>query len=470
MEERLQKILARAGYGSRRANEELIQAGRVKVNGVKATLGMKADISRDTIMVDTTTIPKTEPERIYIALHKPRSVLSDVDPNDDRLTVRDLVPVPGHLFAVGRLDYDSEGLILLTNDGELANRLTHPRYGHEKEYRVLVPQRPDEEQLVIWRRGVVLEDGYRTAPAQVSVESTAARGIWLRVILREGRKRQIREVGSRIGLPVIRIVRVRIGSLGIGNLKPKEWRNLTMEEVKKLREISSAPAKVMTRPRPMARMRPGSGSARPGGRQARPGEGARGGSSDRRRERPGGEGRDASARSEFRRPGERPNGEGRAPGIRSRPGRPDERRERFGGEGRDAGTRSEFGRSEERSERGRTAGIRSRPGRPDERRERPSGSGRDAEIRSRFGPPDERRERPAEEGKEQRQRTRPDQRDERRERPGTGERSSTRRTPSDRPSRGSRPSGRAGGQRPPARRTRPSGGKPPARPKRPGRK
>jgi 23S rRNA pseudouridine2605 synthase len=390
MEERLQKILARAGYGSRRANEELIQAGRVKVNGVKATLGMKADISRDTITVDTNTIPKTEPERIYIALHKPRGVLSDVDPNDDRLNIRDLVPVPGHLFAVGRLDYDSEGLILLTNDGELANRLTHPRYGHEKEYRVLVPQRPDEEQLVIWRRGVVLEDGYRTAPAQVSVESTAARGIWLRVILREGRKRQIREVGSRIGLPVIRIVRVRIGSLGIGSLKPKEWRNLTMEEVKKLREISSAPAKVMVRPRPMARMRPGTSRTRPAGRQARPGEGARGGPSDRRRERPGGEGRDASTRSEFR--------------------RPDERRERPGGEGRDAGARSEFRRPEERRERpdgeGRAPDIRSRPGRPDERRQRPGGAGRDAEIRSRFGPADERRERPAEEGKEQRQRTR----------------------------------------------------------------
>jgi 23S rRNA pseudouridine2605 synthase len=263
MEERLQKILARAGFGSRRANEELIEAGRVKVNGVTARLGMKADITSDTITVDSRQIPNTVPEKIYIALHKPRNVLSDVDPNDDRTTVRDLVPVPGHLFAVGRLDFDSEGLILLTNDGDLANRLTHPRYGHEKEYRVLTPVRPDEEQLTIWRRGVVLEDGFRTAPAHVAIESTAARGIWLRVILREGRKRQIREVGARIGLPVHRIVRVRIGSLTLGSLKPKEWRNLTMEEVKKLRALSSAPAKTSARPQPTLRRRPTDHSGRP---------------------------------------------------------------------------------------------------------------------------------------------------------------------------------------------------------------
>jgi len=238
MEERLQKILARAGYGSRRANEELILSGRVKVNGVTARLGMKADPERDTITVDEAPIARSMPEHIYIALHKPRGVLSDVDPKDDRPTVRDLVPIPGHLFAVGRLDYDSEGLILLTNDGELANRLTHPRYGHEKEYRVLVSKKPDEEQLAIWRRGVVLEDGHRTAPAKVSVESTATRGIWLRVILREGRKRQIREVGSRIGLPVQRIVRIRIGTLLLGELKPREWRHLSSKEVTALKKTS----------------------------------------------------------------------------------------------------------------------------------------------------------------------------------------------------------------------------------------
>ncbi len=247
MEERLQKIMARAGFGSRRVNEEFISAGRVKVNGVTATLGMKADPQKDEITVDGKPIPKEE-QLVYVALHKPRGVLSDVDPKDTRTTVRDLVPVQGHLFSVGRLDYDSEGLILLTNDGELANRLTHPRYGHEKEYRVLLATQPDEEQLEIWRRGVVLEDGYRTAPAEVSIEREAGKGAWLRVILREGRKRQIREVGSRIGLPVHRIVRVRIGSLNLGSLKPREWRFLSAEEVRRLKSGTGRPARRSARP------------------------------------------------------------------------------------------------------------------------------------------------------------------------------------------------------------------------------
>jgi 23S rRNA pseudouridine2605 synthase len=130
---------------------------------------------------------------------------------------------------------DSEGLILLTNDGELANRLTHPRYGHEKEYSVLVASRPDEAQLETWRRGVVLEDGYRTAPAEVHLVSTFGKGAWLRIILREGRKRQIREVGARIGLTVVRIIRIRIGSLHLGNLKPGGWRYLSAAEVTALK-------------------------------------------------------------------------------------------------------------------------------------------------------------------------------------------------------------------------------------------
>ncbi len=237
-EERLQKILARAGFGSRRSCEELISAGRVRVNDKLAILGTKADPETDSITVDRQAIPKLE-RQIYIALNKPRGVLSDVDPKDPRPTVIGLVQVPAHLFAVGRLDLDSEGLILLTNDGELANRLTHPRYGHEKEYRVLVVTKPDEEQLAALRRGIVLEDGYRTAPAQVTVESEAGKGTWLRFVLREGRKRQIREMGSRIGLPVQRIIRLRIGTLLLGNLKPGEWRYLTLKEIEGLKTHSS---------------------------------------------------------------------------------------------------------------------------------------------------------------------------------------------------------------------------------------
>jgi 23S rRNA pseudouridine2605 synthase len=252
MEERLQKILARAGYGSRRANEVLIEAGRVRVNGAVAVLGAKADQAKDTITVDGTALPKVMPEFVYIALHKPKGVLSDEDPNepDPRPTVRDLVPVPGHLFAVGRLDYDSEGLILMTNDGDLANRLTHPRYEHEKEYRVQLAVHPDQEQLDTWRRGVVLEDGFKTAPAKVTLDSFAGKGAWITVVLKEGRKRQIREVGRRIGLPVFRIMRVRIGTLELGGLKPRDWRHLTPEEVRSLKGLADRNKPVRSTRRP----------------------------------------------------------------------------------------------------------------------------------------------------------------------------------------------------------------------------
>jgi len=145
------------------------------------------------------------------------------------------VDIPEPLFSVGRLDLDSEGLILLTNDGELANRLTHPRYRHEKEYEVFVIKQPDEEQLAIWRRGVVLEDGYRTLPAKVEVIKRANNGAWLRIIMREGKKRQIRKTGARIGLPVGQIKRVRIGTLKLGSLRSGEWRYLTPGEVQRLR-------------------------------------------------------------------------------------------------------------------------------------------------------------------------------------------------------------------------------------------
>jgi 23S rRNA pseudouridine2605 synthase len=240
MEERVQKILAQAGYGSRRSCEELIVAQRVRVNGKILELGGKADAQHDTITVDGQAIPKLAAQ-VYIALNKPREILSDVDPKDPRPTVHDLVKLPVHLFAVGRLDYDSEGLILLTNDGELANRLTHPRFGHEKEYRVLLSTRPDEEQLATWRRGVVLADGYRTRPAQVFMDAVAGKGAWVKVVMREGRKRQIREIGSRIGLPVQRILRVRIGTLILGELKVGEWRYLNADEVKKLKASVSQP-------------------------------------------------------------------------------------------------------------------------------------------------------------------------------------------------------------------------------------
>jgi 23S rRNA pseudouridine2605 synthase len=236
MEERLQKILAQAGYGSRRASELIVQAGRVRVNGNVAILGQKADPKKDKILVDGRPIVAAE-QLTYIILNKPRNILSTVEreEGDTRQTVRDLIPSEGHLYPVGRLDYDSEGLVLMTNDGDLTNRLTHPRYGHEKEYRVLLARRPEQQQLDIWRRGVVLEDGHKTAPAEVRFESTSGKGAWVRVIMGEGRKRQIREIGSLLGLPVVRILRVRIGNLRLGNLKPRQWRHLTVEEVAALK-------------------------------------------------------------------------------------------------------------------------------------------------------------------------------------------------------------------------------------------
>lgn len=246
--------MAQADLGSRRACEVLISAGRVSVNGRVAGLGDKADPQRDRILVDGRPL-KLPDAPVYIALYKPRGVLSAVSSPDPRPTVRDLVELPGHLYPVGRLDVDSEGLILLTSDGELANRITHPRYGHEKEYRVLVARRPDDEQLDIWRRGVVLEDGYRTAPAEVRLDGYFGKGAWLRVVLREGRKRQIRETGMQIGLPVVKIIRVRIGTLRLGTLKPREWRRLTEDELAELKG-RPAPKPKPGQPKPKAGSKP----------------------------------------------------------------------------------------------------------------------------------------------------------------------------------------------------------------------
>ncbi len=237
MPERLQKILAQAGYGSRRASEDFISAGRVRVNGKIATLGQKADPTIDKITVDGKPIAAAE-SLMYIALYKPRNVLSTVESErgDVRETVRDLVDVPGQRSPVGRLDFESEGLVLMTNDGDLTNQLTHPRYGHMKEYRVLLARRPDQEQLEAWRRGVVLEDGYKTAPLDVRYETSQGKGAWVRVIMGEGRKRQIRETCKQLGLPIVRILRIRIGALRLGNLKPRQWRYLTREEIEALKE------------------------------------------------------------------------------------------------------------------------------------------------------------------------------------------------------------------------------------------
>jgi 23S rRNA pseudouridine2605 synthase len=233
-EERLQKVLSKLGFGSRRDCEKIIAAGRVRVNQTVARLGDKADPVKDAIAIDGSILKIKLPEKIYIAFNKPRRVLSDIKKPDDRKIVTDFVKSNDYMFIVGRLDYDSEGLILLTNDGVAANQLTHPRYDHEKEYLVELNREPDEGQLKIWRNGVVMEDGYRTMPAQVEIFSKEKSGRWLRVIIKEGKKRQIREIGERIGLPIKRIIRRRIGPIELGSLKPGEWRRLNSQEISKL--------------------------------------------------------------------------------------------------------------------------------------------------------------------------------------------------------------------------------------------
>ena len=219
-----------------------------------AEIGQKADPAVETITLDGRAIKPPE-EKIYVALHKPRYVLSTVDAEqgDSRQTVRDLVNVSERLYPVGRLDFESEGLILMTNDGELAQKLTHPSHHHSKEYRVLLARQPDTEQIATWQRGVVLEDGYKTQKAEIRIESLSGKGAWVRIIMREGRKRQIREIGAILGLPVVRIVRVRIGNLLLGELKPAEWRYLTPQEIKALKEDRPglAPYPDMTRKSPV---------------------------------------------------------------------------------------------------------------------------------------------------------------------------------------------------------------------------
>lgn len=234
MRERLQKIMAQSGMGSRRECEVIISDGRVHVNGKIAVVGDKADISKDKIIIDGNPINLPD-NPIYIKVYKPHNVISSTKSQDERKNVRDLVPIKGFLYPVGRLDHNSEGLILLTNDGELANRITHPRFECEKEYQIQVGKFPSVEQLNIWRRGLVLRDGFRTSPAQLRIIKKEGTTTWLSIILKEGHKHQIREMGHSTNLPVLRIIRIRIGPLVLGNLKAGQWRHLTEGEIKELR-------------------------------------------------------------------------------------------------------------------------------------------------------------------------------------------------------------------------------------------
>jgi 23S rRNA pseudouridine2605 synthase len=234
--ERLQRLLARGGYGSRRACEQLIVEGRVTLNGTVATLGDRADPAGDDVRVDGLAV-NLDPNVRYYALHKPAGVVTTMRDPQGREDVRGYLPGEGpRVFPVGRLDRDTEGLLLLTNDGELANALTHPRFGVEKEYLAEVEGVPTAKHAGRLQRGVELEDGYARAKRARVAGRAGERGA-LRVVMTEGRKREVRRMLAAVGLPVVRLVRVRVGPVRLGDLPPGERRELTHDEVVALRRV-----------------------------------------------------------------------------------------------------------------------------------------------------------------------------------------------------------------------------------------
>jgi 23S rRNA pseudouridine2605 synthase len=270
VKERVQKLMAQADIGSRRACEEIIRQGRVRVNGVVIELGTKADLETDVVEVDGERISSRTQQKVYIAFHKPRNVLSTTAPHkgDDRQTVRDLIPVEGHLFTIGRLDAESEGLIILTNDGDLTNRLTHPRYGHTKTYKVEIYGLPTAEAIKKWETGVMLEEGM-TAPCSVQITHRGKEQVFLRVVMTEGKKRQIRRVATELGYPVRRLIRTHIGQLALGTLRVGEWRKLSASEIKAMlaqdenylhirRQQKEKPRPTQSRRKPAGEQRQGS--------------------------------------------------------------------------------------------------------------------------------------------------------------------------------------------------------------------
>ena len=233
--ERLQKVLAAAGFGSRRACEELIADGRVTVDGEVAVLGRRVDAETAKVEVDGVPV-SVRPGLVYYLLNKPRGVVTTASDPQGRPTVLDLVPPEPRVFSVGRLDADTEGLLILTNDGDLAHRLAHPSFGIEKEYLAELDSSPTPGQLRRLRTGVELEDGV-TAPAKASLVQDRA----VRLTIHEGRNRQIRRMCAAIGHPVVRLVRTRIGPLADRDLPPGRWRSITLAEVRALQEAVATP-------------------------------------------------------------------------------------------------------------------------------------------------------------------------------------------------------------------------------------
>jgi len=230
MGERLQKVLAAAGFGSRRVCEDLIAEGRVTVDGEVAVLGRRVDLETAKVAVDGVPV-SVRPGLVYYLLNKPAGVVATANDPQGRPTVVELVPDEPRVFSVGRLDADTEGLLLLTNDGDLAHQLSHPSFGIEKEYLAEVDGKVTAGEVRRLREGVELDDGM-TAPAKVSLVEPGL----LRLAIHEGRNRQVRRMCAAVGHPVARLVRTRIGPLADRRLAPGEWRELTDAEVQGLQK------------------------------------------------------------------------------------------------------------------------------------------------------------------------------------------------------------------------------------------
>ena len=233
--ERLQKVLARVGIGSRRVCEDLIAEGRVTVDGEVAVLGRRVDVETALIELDGAPIG-VRPDLVHYLLNKPAGVVTTADDPQGRPTVVGLVPAEPRVFPVGRLDFDTEGLLLLTNDGELAHRLTHPSFGVEKEYVVELEGSPSRAALRRLREGVELDDG-TTAPARAALLEPSV----VRLTVHEGRNRQVRRMCDAVGHPVVRLIRTRIGPLADRSLAPGAWRELTGDEVRSLQRAVAGP-------------------------------------------------------------------------------------------------------------------------------------------------------------------------------------------------------------------------------------
>lgn len=248
MKERLQKVLAQAGVASRRRAEEMIAQGRVQVNGrVIKTMGFQVNPAEDRIAVDGQPIEQERP-LVYYMLNKPPGVLSTVQDDRGRATVMDLLDTQERVYPVGRLDLDSQGLILLTNDGDLTQRLTHPSYEHEKEYKVLVAGRVSEAEVQQLRDGIPLEDGLAQADwveLEGMIPEHAGQGVstWMRLVLHQGRKRQLRRMFAALGHPVIQLIRVRVGPLELGDLPLGQARLLSATEIAALKEGQQQPSR-----------------------------------------------------------------------------------------------------------------------------------------------------------------------------------------------------------------------------------